>query len=270
MAKFGPGTAATREDRRMRRPDSFRLPEYFRMLAGILGVYVLVIGFGDSEAGSAGRVGLLGFLVWTGARLHVDRRLRRFAAALGLAAAVSTAILVATVPARVTYGIVGAWSTVLLVTAIGSVVAVLVERAVVDTSAVLGVLCIYLLLGLLFAGVHQIAAAFRPHYLNGAGVPPDSSDLLYFSVITLTTVGYGDITPACLPARAIAVVEAITGQLYLVSVVAGVVAGWQRPAKGGNEGNGGNGGNAGDGGNERNSGIEGNSGTSADGERPDG
>jgi hypothetical protein len=256
LAKFGPGTAATREDRRMRRPDSFRLPEYFRMLAGILVVYVLVIGFADSDVGSAARVGLLGFLVWTAARLHVDPWLRRFAAALGVVAFVSTAILVATAPTRLTYGIVGTWSTVLLVVAIASVVAVLVERAVVDTSAVLGVLCIYLLLGLLFSGVHQIAAAFQPHYLNGAGQPPNSSDLLYFSVITVTTVGYGDITPACLPARAIAVVEAITGQLYLVSVVAGVVAGWRRPVvKGEHGGNGGN---------------DGNGGAAADGERPDG
>ena len=226
----------------MRRPDSFRLPEYFRMLAGILAVYVIIIGFADSDAGSAARVGLLGFLVWTAARLHVDKRLRRFAALLAVLAFVSTAVLVETAPARVTYGIVGFWSSALLVVAIGSVVAVLIERAVVDTSAVLGVLCIYLLLGLLFGGVHQIAAAFQPHYLNGAGQPPDSSDLLYFSVITMTTVGYGDITPACLAARAIAVVEAITGQLYLVSVVAGVVAGWRRPGvNGGNSGGGGNG-----------------------------
>src|SRR5262245_34130141 len=245
MAKFGPGTAATREDRRMRRPDSFRLPEYFRMLAAILVVYVLVIGFADSEAGSAARIGLLGFLVWTAARLHIDPRFRRIAAALAVVAFVSTAVLVETAPSSVTYGIVGFWSTVLLMVAIASVVAVLIERAVVDTSAVLGVLCIYLLLGLLFAGVHQIAAAFHGHYLNGAGQPPDSSDLLYFSVITMTTVGYGDITPACLAARAVAVVEAITGQLYLVSVVAGVVAGWRRP--GGNDVNGGNGGGGGNG-----------------------
>src|SRR5215813_1099896 len=105
MAKFGPATAATRDDRRMRRPDSFRLLEYFRMLAGILVVYVLVIGFGDSAVGSAARVGLLGFLVWTGARLHTDGRLRRAAAALGTVGFVSTALLVPTTPHRVTYGI---------------------------------------------------------------------------------------------------------------------------------------------------------------------
>src|SRR5262245_52844939 len=110
MAKFRPGTVATREDRRMRRPDSFRLPEYFRMLAGILVVYVLVIGFANSNVGSAARVGLLGFLVWTAARLHQDPRLRLTAAGLGIAALVSTAVLVATAPARAVYGTVGFWS----------------------------------------------------------------------------------------------------------------------------------------------------------------
>jgi hypothetical protein len=95
-------------------------------------------------------------------------------------------------------------------------------------STVLGVLCIYLMFALFFADLHQFFAAFSSDYLNGTSNPPNPSDLLYFSVITLATVGFGDITPASEVARAITVVEALTGQLYLVSVVAGVVGGWRR------------------------------------------
>jgi hypothetical protein len=97
---------------------------------------------------------------------------------------------------------------------------------------VLGVLCIYLLFALFFAGVHQLLGAFIPNYLNGTGEFATPSDLLYFSVITLATVGFGDITPAAEVARAVTVVEALVGQLYLVSVVAGVVGGWRAPQAG--------------------------------------
>ena len=50
------------------------------------------------------------------------------------------------------------------------------------------------------------------------------SDYLYFSFVTLTTVGYGDLTAAGGLGRAVAVIEALTGQLYLVTVVALVVS----------------------------------------------
>jgi hypothetical protein len=100
----------------------------------------------------------------------------------------------------------------------------LVRRRSVDLSTVLGALCIYLLFALLFAGLHQTLAAFIPAYLNGTADPPEPADLLYFSVITLSTVGFGDITPAADAAKAVTVLEALVGQLYLVSVVAGVVS----------------------------------------------
>ncbi|HEY7177526.1 MAG TPA: potassium channel family protein, partial [Micromonosporaceae bacterium] len=62
------------------------------------------------------------------------------------------------------------------------------------------------------------------NYLSGAGTHPTTSDTLYFSLITLTTVGYGDIVPVANVARAVASIEALIGQLYLVSVVAAVVS----------------------------------------------
>lgn len=80
----------------------------------------------------------------------------------------------------------------------------------------------------MFAALHQIGAAFDDTYLHGVLPPPDSGDFLYFSVITLTTVGYGDLTPATAVGRTIAMTEALVGQLYLVSVVAAVVGRWRR------------------------------------------
>ena len=213
----------------MRRPDSFHLPEYLRMLAGILALYVLVIGFGNGSANGAFQTGIVAFLVFSAARLHRDRRFRRFVALVGAVAFVSTVALAFLAPPRIVYGVVGAWLAVLLGVAIASIGSTLLQRGRSDTSTVLGVLCIYLLLALLYTGINQVLAAFQPNYLHGAQAPPTSSDLLYFSVITITTVGYGDLTPACVPARAVAVVEAMTGQLYLVSVVAAVVGLWRAP-----------------------------------------
>ena len=66
--------------------------------------------------------------------------------------------------------------------------------------------------------------------------PPETAalsfvDFLYFSTITLATVGYGDLVPALRLGRALAVLEGLMGQLYLVTVVALVVShiGWRRP-----------------------------------------
>jgi hypothetical protein len=103
----------------------------------------------------------------------------------------------------------------------------LLAAGVIDGAAVRGVLTIYLLLGLLFSALHGFAAALITDYLNDVGGHASQSDTLYFSLITLTTVGYGDITPAANLARAIAASEALTGQLYLVSVVAVVVSRYQ-------------------------------------------
>jgi voltage-gated potassium channel len=204
-----------------------RRPEYFRLLAGILASYALIIILGDTSTGAAFRVALLAYLLWSSSRLHANRQLRRFALIMGIAAVVLTVVMAILFSVHVVTAVVGACSMVLIGIAIGSIASTLLGRWQVDTSTVLGVLCIYLLFALFFGGVHQLFAAFTTPYVNGVTGIPTSSDLLYFSVITLTTVGFGDITPASEVARAVTVVEAFTGQLYLVSVVAGVVSGWR-------------------------------------------
>jgi len=206
-------------------------PIFLWLLAGILVTYGLVISVGGTSYGRPARLVVLGLLLWFAFRLHGFRRYRWWTipttAVLALAAALADRLA----SARVAYCVVGACTLVMI---IGLVVAIVFEVArigEVDTSAVLGVLCVYLLLALLFASMNQVLGAFSTHYLRGASSPPTESDLLYFSVITMATVGYGDITPATEVARAVSVLEALTGQLYLVSVVAIVVGAWKRPRR---------------------------------------
>ena len=90
----------------------------------------------------------------------------------------------------------------------------------ITVRLVLGALAIYLLLGLTYAYLYPLI-----HLLTGQSffvqtTSPQSFDYVYFSYVTLTTVGYGDFTAATNVGRMMAVSEALVGQLYLVSAVA--------------------------------------------------
>lgn len=103
------------------------------------------------------------------------------------------------------------------------------EAGMVTVQTMFGVLCIYLLVGLIFSLLLSVAASFSDQtFLNGA-TNPDSADFLYFSFVTLTTTGYGDITPATNLGRSLAITEALVGQIYLVTVVALIVTNIGRP-----------------------------------------
>jgi hypothetical protein len=86
-----------------------------------------------------------------------------------------------------------------------------------------GVLAIYLLLGMLFSFFLGAAAELgdAPFFTNDPD--PTRSDLLYFSYVTLSTVGYGDLSPLTDVGRMLAIAEALIGQIYLVTVVALIV-----------------------------------------------
>jgi hypothetical protein len=94
----------------------------------------------------------------------------------------------------------------------------------VNTHRILGAIAAYILIALTWAGAYAAVAAGIPESFRGlaAGHRVDG-DLLYYSVITLTTVGYGDITPVHGAARSLAAMEALTGQLYLAILLARLV-----------------------------------------------
>jgi hypothetical protein len=109
----------------------------------------------------------------------------------------------------------------------------------ITLETVSGAADIYLLIGLLFAVIFGLVGAVDAgvlHHLNGVSQvnaanaffysarPVNAADFLYYSFVTLTTVGYGDIVAAGQLGRMLSVVEALVGQLYLVTVVALLVS----------------------------------------------
>jgi Ion channel len=101
----------------------------------------------------------------------------------------------------------------------GGLVRLVLARGVV-VQAVLGALAVYLLVGLTFAAlIGAIASVLDTAYFAGTG-GAGVSRRAYFSFTTLTTTGFGDLTPAVAVGRLLAVLEMLIGQLYLVTVIA--------------------------------------------------
>lgn len=110
---------------------------------------------------------------------------------------------------------------VLLVgTAPAAITAGIVRRRRLDVQSVMGALCVYVLLGMFWSFVYAAISALGSGPFFAQTTHPDTSDFTYFSFVTLTTTGYGDLTALARLGRAMAVLEALFGQLYLVTVVA--------------------------------------------------
>ena len=120
---------------------------------------------------------------------------------------------------------VGAFSG-LLVIAIGVVIVrgIISEGGAVSQRSVVGSICIYFLLGMLFLFAYGVLAVLDSGPLFAQGTDGTPALRLYFSFVTLSTVGYGDYTTASNLGHMLSVLEALIGQLYLVTVIAVLVS----------------------------------------------
>ncbi len=109
----------------------------------------------------------------------------------------------------------------------------LIRRREVDARTILGAVAIYLMLGMMFAFSYRAISVWQPDpAFFGANGRGDNADYLFFSFITLTTTGYGDLVPETNPGQTVAVFEAIVGQLFLVTALAKIVNAWRVPGLG--------------------------------------
>ncbi len=100
----------------------------------------------------------------------------------------------------------------------------LVKQAGVTIQVVSGALALYLVVGLLFASIIGFVATVESRAYFAQGKNVTNGERVYYSFTVLTTTGFGDYTPAQPFGHALAVLEMLTGQLYLVTVI-GVVVG---------------------------------------------
>ena len=113
----------------------------------------------------------------------------------------------------------------LLALAIVVVIALsVIDQSEINAQSIIGAICIYVLIGMMFMFAYGAVAAIGSGPFFAQGTDGTRSVRLYFSYITMTTVGYGDYTAAGNLGRTLSVVEALLGQLYLVTVVAVMVS----------------------------------------------
>lgn len=115
----------------------------------------------------------------------------------------------------------------LLAVAMGAVLQRVVTTGEVGSRTILGALSVYAVLGILFTYLYGTIDRIQstPFF---EGVPhPAGNDFLFFSYTTLTTTGYGNLVPSGEPGRMLSGLEMMIGQIFLVTLVAGLVSLWR-------------------------------------------
>ncbi|MCC6743123.1 MAG: hypothetical protein IT175_04615 [Acidobacteria bacterium] len=147
--------------------------------------------------------------------------------------AVALLVSVAQAPSRLLFGTdistgrLLVWAVVAIMSTACCVIYTMRGRRV-DGRHVYAALSAYLLAGIVFGSFHHLVEIAVPGSYSILGVPLQGTfaieESIYFSFVTLATLGYGDIIPLTGAARGIATVEALTGQLYLAVMIARIVS----------------------------------------------
>jgi Ion channel len=166
--------------------------------------------------------------VWLTLRTSHARRGVRIVAdtVLGLAAVAAVASFFVHQPGN-ELGAIFAICCLLYLIAPFSIVRHLILRSQIDTETLLGAIAAYLLIGMFFAFAYKAAGEFGSAPFFGAAGDGTLTQDLFFSFVTMTTVGYGNLVPAANPGQTFAVLEAVTGQLFLVVAVGKIISGLQ-------------------------------------------
>jgi hypothetical protein len=205
-------------------------PSRYGLLLATLIAFYLVSALAIGRPGQAGQLVLVVAVTLLALR-NTDfphRTLARWAALAGSVLAIAG---VASFNSPVARGTASVWTGLLLLATVVIIVDSVLKLDTVTVQSIYGALSAYILVGLMFAaffgGIDGLGGA--DFFVNGE--PPNIRTYQYFSFTTLTTLGYGDFTAGGSFGRAVAVLEALTGQIFLVTLVARLVSAYRAPAR---------------------------------------
>jgi Ion channel len=128
-------------------------------------------------------------------------------------------------------GIASIWVGLVLLFAVVLIMYRVLSFGTVMIQSIYGALSAYLIIGLMFAAFYTAIDHLGGGHFFASGQPGSTQTFQYFSFTTLTTLGYGDFTAAGNSGRAVAVLEALIGQIFLVTLVARLVSAFRAPGE---------------------------------------
>ena len=210
---------------------SAQRPARFGLLLLVLVASYLVSAFAGGAWVSAVQVvlflGVAALAVRTG---HVRRRFAPLAISVVTGGSVLFGALVLAQPTADVQGAANAWKAAILGFAAVLIVRRVLAQPEVTIQSIYGAVSAYMIIGLMFAAGYGAMDRFgggSGFFANGS--PGNAQTFQYFSFTTLTTLGYGDFTAAKSGGRAVAVMEALLGQVFLATLVARLVSAFRVP-----------------------------------------
>jgi len=210
-----------------------RQPKYGLLLAVLIFSYLL----SASASGTWVGVVQVALFLWIAAlavrTAHVSRGVALLAIAVVTAGSAIVAALVLADPTAPVQGAASTWKAVVLAFAVVLTVSRVITQPKVTIQSIYGALSAYMIMGLMFAACYGALDKFGGGSFFANGQPGNLQTFQYFSFTTLTTLGYGDFTAAQSGGRAVAVLEAMLGQVFLATLVARLVSAFRSPRRSG-------------------------------------
>ena len=162
---------------------------------------------------------------------RLGRRTVRLAFAFTIGGTLVAAVLAVTHSADAGAGVANLWAALILLAAVAIIVGRVLRMPEVTLQSIFGAVSAYMILGLMFAAIYTAMNKFSGGTFFAHGAVGTVKTFQYFSFTTLTTLGYGDYTAGDSGGQAVAVMEALLGQVFLATLVARLVSAFRAPAQ---------------------------------------